>query len=72
MTCGSCAVTARLALQRVDGVHRAEVPYDSASAVVWYDSTRTSPDVFIAKLRAMTGYEARVEEPGRREKGPRE
>ncbi len=68
MTCGSCALTARLVLQRVDGVYRADVSYDSASAVVWYDSARTSPDLFILKLREMTGYDARVaKEPPRKE-----
>jgi copper chaperone CopZ len=60
MTCGTCATTARLALQRAAGVYRAEVSYDSASAVVWYDSTRTRPEDFIRKLREMTGYEARM------------
>jgi hypothetical protein len=53
----------------VDGVHRAEVSYDSASAVVWYDSTRTTPEQLVAKLREMTGYEARaVEESVRKER----
>lgn len=63
MTCGSCATTARLALQRVPGVFKAHVSYDSASAVVRYDPDRTEPATFIAKLKEMTGYEARVAEP---------
>ena len=62
MTCGSCATTARLALQRVPGVYKADVSYDSASAVVRYDPARTEPATFIAKLKEMTGYEARVAE----------
>lgn len=70
MTCGGCATTARIALERVEGVHRAEVSYDSASAVVLYDAEKTSPERFIGRLREMTGYEARVVEepqpPGRR------
>jgi copper chaperone CopZ len=60
MTCGSCATTARLALQRVPGVYRAEVSYDSASAVVRYDAARTSPAQFIEQLEQMTGYRAQV------------
>lgn len=60
MTCGSCAMTARIALRRMEGVYRAEVSFDSATAVVWYDPVRTSPESVIAKLRDMTGYEARV------------
>lgn len=60
MTCGSCATTARIALEKVPGVYRARVWYDSASAVVWYDSTATAPAKFIAKLREATGFEAKV------------
>lgn len=62
MTCGSCATTARIALQRVPGVYKADVSYDSASAVVRYDPARTEPGAFIAKLKEMTGYEARITE----------
>lgn len=60
MTCGSCAMTARLALRRMEGVYRAEVSFDSATAVVWYDPARASPDTVIARLRDMTGYVAHV------------
>ena len=60
MTCGSCASTARIALERSEGVYRAEVSYDSASAVVTYDSQKTSPPRFIATLKKLTGYEAVV------------
>lgn len=60
VTCGSCATTARIALERVPGVYRARVWYDSASAVVWYDSTMTAPPKFIAKLQDATGFKAQV------------
>ncbi len=60
MTCGSCAATARIVLERVAGVYQAKVSYDSASAEVRYDSARTSPAVIIARLEQMTGYIARV------------
>lgn len=60
MTCGSCATTARIALERVPGAYRARVWYDSASAVVWYDSTATAPPKFIAKLQDATGFKAKV------------
>jgi len=63
MTCGSCATTARLALERTEGVYRAQVSYDSASAVVWYDPARTAPDRLIGRLKDLTGYEARVIAP---------
>ena len=60
MTCGSCATTARIVLERVDGVYDAEVSYDSASAVVLYDPELTSPEQFIARLEKMTDYRAEV------------
>jgi copper chaperone CopZ len=67
MTCGSCATTARIALERVPGVFYARVSYDSSSAVVAYDPARTSPEAFITRLKDMTGYEARlVDPPGER------
>lgn len=60
MTCGSCATTARIVLERVDGVLDATVSLDSASAVVLYDPARTTPEQFIAKLERMTGYRGTV------------
>ena len=60
MTCASCATTARIALERAEGVFRAEVSHDSASAVVIYDPARTSPPHFIATLKKLTGYDAAV------------
>jgi copper chaperone CopZ len=60
MTCGSCATTARIALERSEGVYRAQVSYDSASAVVDYEPEKTSPSRFIANLKKLTGYEAAV------------
>lgn len=60
MTCGSCATTAQVVLNRIEGIYRSEVSYDSARAVVWYDPSRVSPPAMITALREMTGYEASV------------
>jgi len=43
MSCGHCVQTVQQALQAVDGVERAKVDLDRASAVVDYDEARTSP-----------------------------
>lgn len=59
MTCGSCAVTARIAIRRSPGVYKAEVSYDEAKAIVWYDSTQTSPEKIVSALKKATGYVAR-------------
>lgn len=58
MTCGSCATTARVALQRLAGVYSAEVSYDSATAVVQYDPRRVTPERIAEHLRRMTGFRA--------------
>lgn len=59
MTCGSCAITARIAIGRALGVYKAEVSYDEAKAIVWYDSMQTSPEKIVAVLKKATGYVAR-------------
>jgi cation transport ATPase len=64
MTCASCARTTRIALERSEGVYRAVVSYDSASAVVIYDADRTTPPHFIATLKQLTAYEAFVARDG--------
>lgn len=58
MTCGSCATTARVALQRSEGVYSASVSYDSASAVVRFDPRRTTSARLAEHLLRMTGYHA--------------
>lgn len=58
MTCGSCATTARLALQRLPGVYSAAVSYDSTSALVRYDPRRVSPAQIAQHLERLTGYRA--------------
>ncbi|MDP3766502.1 MAG: heavy metal-associated domain-containing protein, partial [Dehalococcoidia bacterium] len=58
MTCGSCATTARVALQRLAGVYRANISYDSASAVVRYDARRVNPTQIAQHLERLTGYRA--------------
>jgi copper chaperone CopZ len=60
MTCGSCVTTAQIVLRRIEGVYLARVSYDSPSAEVLYDPSKTGPDQLIERLRDMTGYEARV------------
>ena len=69
MTCGSCATTARIALQRVPGVVKAEVDYEARSATVLYESSRTSPAALAKRLKEMTGYEARVKADSTGRKG---
>ncbi len=62
MTCGSCALTARVVLERTPGVFDADVSYEESTATVWYDDAVTSTADMIARLRKYTGYEATVAE----------
>jgi len=71
MTCGGCAMAARMVLQRVEGVYQADVWLESARAVVRYDPTKTSPEAFIAHLKKLTGFEASlIEGSAASEKSP--
>lgn len=56
MTCGSCPVTARLALERVRGVYNATVTLDDSLGVIHYDPRFTSPTQVAAELTRLTGY----------------
>lgn len=60
MTCGSCPVTARVALKRLPGVLKAEVTLDDSLGVVTYDSRKVTPAQIAAHLTRLTGYGARI------------
>lgn len=60
MTCGSCATTARLALQRLKGVYVATVSLEDSVGVVRYDPQQVTPPQIVAHLERMTGYRATV------------
>ena len=60
MTCGGCAVSARLVLKKLAGVQEAKVDYDTRSATVIYDPTRVAPDKMIEALMTGLKYAATV------------
>jgi copper chaperone CopZ len=63
MTCGGCAISARIVLERLEGVRSATVDYDTRTATVQYDGTRISPEQMIAALRDDLKYTATVVTP---------
>lgn len=66
MTCGGCAISARLVLERLAGVQKAEVSYEKQLATVTYDSAKVTPQKMIDALKAKLRYTATVvEEPVR-------
>ncbi len=60
MTCGSCPVTARLALKRIPGVLAATVTLDDSLGVVRYDPRKVTPAEIAVQLTRQTGYPAHV------------
>lgn len=62
MTCGGCAVSARIVLERLEGVRKANVNYEQKIAVVTYDGSKTTPERMIAALREKLKYTATVVE----------
>ena len=57
MTCGSCAVAVKHALQQIDGVREASVSYQTGQAVVSYDPAKITPDAIArATEKKLPGY----------------
>src|SRR5260370_1445816 len=59
MTCGTCPITARMALKRVPGVLSAAVTLDDSLGVVRYDPRQVTPVQITAHLTRLTGFGAR-------------
>ncbi len=56
MTCGTCPVTARIALNKVTGVYSATVTLDDSLGVVRFDPRKVTPAQIATQLTKMTGY----------------
>lgn len=63
MTCGGCAISARIVLERLDGVEKADVSYEVKLAVVTYDPEKITPERMIEALEEKLRYTATVVEP---------
>lgn len=60
MTCGSCALTARKALEKLSGIYSAKVTYEDSLGVVRFNPARVKPAEIAAHLTKMTGYGAKI------------
>ena len=60
MTCGTCPVTARVALDKLVGVYKATVTLPDSLGVVKFDPSKVKPAEIAAHLTKMTGYGAKV------------
>lgn len=61
MTCATCPIAVKKAMQRVDGVINVEVSYEDKTAVVTFDPKLTSPDE-IGQASTNVGFPATVNE----------
>jgi mercuric ion binding protein len=57
MTCATCPITVRKAMQRVDGVKEVTVDFDSKTAIVVYDASLTDVEE-IAASSSNVGFPA--------------
>lgn len=60
MTCATCPITARKALEKLGGVYSAVVTYGDSLAIVKFDPSQVKTDEIATHLTKMTGYGARV------------
>jgi mercuric ion binding protein len=59
MTCAGCAGHVEKALQKVEGVEKTEVNYDTNEAVVTYDDAKTGVEA-LTKATEGAGYPSEV------------
>ena len=59
MTCGSCTVTVRTVLKKLDGVQDATVQLKEKRAIVQYDASKVTPDKMVEAINK-AGYKASV------------
>ncbi|MFZ5608051.1 MAG: heavy-metal-associated domain-containing protein [Pseudomonadota bacterium] len=59
MTCATCPIAVRTAMERVEGVASVKVDYEAKTATVVFDPQRTTA-AEIAKASADAGYPARA------------
>jgi len=60
MTCGTCPVTARKALTKLDGVYSATVTLPDSLGVAKFDARKLKAADIAAHLTKMTGYGAKI------------
>jgi len=58
-TCGSCAVSTRIALKKLEGVENVKTDHDKGEAVVTYDDSKVTPQRMIEGIERI-GYSATV------------
>lgn len=62
MDCGGCALSARIVLERLEGVEKAEISYEEKLAIVTYDPRKVGPERMVQELREKLRFTATVVE----------
>lgn len=62
MTCAACPFTVKKALNKVEGVTKADVNFDEREAIVTFDDTKTNLDA-LAKATENAGYPSTLKQP---------
>ena len=60
MTCGGCAISARIVLERLEGVEKADVDYERRLATIRYDDRVVTPEQMVRALKQKLDYTAVV------------
>ena len=58
-TCGSCAVSTRIALKKLDGVESVSTDHEKSEAVVTFDDSKVTPEAMIQAIQRV-GYSATI------------
>ena len=61
MTCATCPITVKKALNKLSGVTKVEVDLDKLQAIVTYDDAKTTVDA-ITRATANAGYPSTVQQ----------
>ena len=61
MTCAGCAVSVKMAAQKVDGVAEVKVSYENARADVTYDPAKATPAQVAKAITDNSGFKAEVQ-----------
>ncbi|MBS1800302.1 MAG: cation transporter [Acidobacteria bacterium] len=59
MTCSTCSITIRKALEKVPGVMSAKVDYDHKTATVKYDAEKANPSALV-KATTNAGFPSKL------------
>ena len=63
MTCGACAVSVKMALNKLDGIRRAKVDVENGEAVITYTEGKVTLEQMIQAINS-TGFTARKPSAG--------